>query len=99
MVPLLGHAHGEELAVPGDQGVEVLSGGVQARTHRGLDLGRQAGQPPSVEAVGLSQDVAAAGEVAHCRGLTKATGSPAAFSPEIGSACGLLNECLHRLPN
>ena len=62
---LLGHADGEELAPPGNQGVQVLGGRIRARTQRRLDLGGEAGQHPGVEPVGLGQDVAAAGEVAH----------------------------------
>ena len=62
---LLRHADGEELAAAGDQGVQVLGGGIWARAHRRLDLGGEAGQHPGIQAVGLGQDVAAAGEVAH----------------------------------
>ena len=62
---LLRHADGEELAPPGNQGVQVLGGRIRARAQRRLDLGSEAGQHPGVEAVGLGQDVAAAGEVAH----------------------------------
>ena len=62
---LLGHAHGQELAPASDQGVQVAGGHIWARAHRGLDLGREAGQHPGVEPIGLGQNVAAAGEVAH----------------------------------
>ena len=62
---LLRHADGEELAAPGDQGVQVVGGGIWARTQRRLDLGGEAREHPGVEAVGLGQDVEAAGEVAH----------------------------------
>ncbi len=62
---LLRHAHGQELAAPGDQGVQVLGGRIRARAQRRLDLGGEARQHPGIQAVGLGQDVAAAGEVAH----------------------------------
>ena len=54
----------------------MLGGGIWARAHRGLDLGGEAREPPGVAAVGLGQDVAAAGEVAHLPRIDLRRGQP-----------------------
>ena len=84
----LGDQHREQLPAPGEQLTQVPGLGVGQRTQRHWDGLGEVGQDGGVERVGLGQPAAGAGEVAHLaraksrtwRGLTSATGNPAAAS-------------------